>query len=85
MKKNDLAEIKKMDLPSIKERIKKAQREVAGLVIDKNTQKLNNLRSIKNKRRDLAQMMTVIKQKQLLEQMESNLSQGSKKEAIKNA
>ncbi|KKR80240.1 MAG: 50S ribosomal protein L29 [Candidatus Daviesbacteria bacterium GW2011_GWA1_41_61] len=81
MKKNNLAEIKKMEVPAIRERVKKIQREVAVLVMDKNTNKLTNLKIIKNKRRDLAQMMTVIRQKNLLAQMEakSSLKEGQEK------
>lgn len=78
MKRNDLAEIKKIDIKSVIERIKKAQKEIAGLVIDKNTGKLANLRTIKNRRRDIAQMMTVVKQKQLLEKLEGSENAESK-------
>lgn len=70
MKKNDLAEVKKMDIKQIKEKVKKTRTEIAGLVIDKNMGKLANLKAVKSKRRDLAQTLTVLKQKELLEKME---------------
>lgn len=84
MKKNDLAEIKKMDLSLIGEKLKKAQKEVVSLVIDKNTNKLTNLKTIKNKRREIAQMMTIVRQKQLLQQIEVRISESKKKEVSKD-
>lgn len=70
MKRNDLAEIKKIDASEIKDKVKKFRKEVAGLVLDKNTGKLANLKNIKSKRRDIAQMLTVLRQKELLEKFE---------------
>lgn len=70
MKKNDLAEVKKMDLKALSGKIKKAYEEVNRLVLDKNMGKLANLREIKNKRRGLSQMLTVFRQRQLLLELE---------------
>lgn len=70
MKKNELAEIKKMDIKSIAERVKKVKSELTDLVLDKNMNKLTNLKGSKAKRKDVAQMLTVIKQKQLLQELE---------------
>ena len=78
MKKNDFAEIKKLEIKAVKEKIAAAQKEVVGLVIDKNMSKLTNLRAIKNKRRDIAQMMTVLKQKDLLIKLEGKEKNGQK-------
>ncbi|MCL5784263.1 MAG: 50S ribosomal protein L29 [Patescibacteria group bacterium] len=65
-----MAEIKKIDIKSLKDRAKKVQSEILSLTLDKSMSKLSNLRVIKSKRRDLAQMLTVLKQKQLLEVLE---------------
>lgn len=70
MKKNDLIEIKKIDIKSLKDKIKKARSEVSDLYMDKNTGKLTNLRVLKNKRRDLAQLLTVLNQKVALQKLE---------------
>lgn len=70
MKKNELMEIKKMDLKSLKERAKKLAQELVDLRIDKNIGKLANLKTIKNKRKDLSQTLTVLRQKELLEELQ---------------
>lgn len=71
MKKSDLAEIKKTDKKSLEGQVKKVREEIVDLVLDKSMGKMTNLKAIKSKRRDLAQMMTVLKQKQLMEELES--------------
>lgn len=70
MKKNDLAEVKKLDIKTINERAKKIKEELFGLVIDKNMNKMTNLKVIKSKRKDRAQLLTVLKQKQLVAVLE---------------
>ena len=70
MKKNDLIDLKKTELKSLLETVKKFKGEIRSLVLDKNMSKLKNLKVIKNKRRDLAQTLTIIRQKQLLEELE---------------
>lgn len=70
MKKNELMEIKKMDIPALEERIKQIRLEMVDLFLNKSIGKINNTKSLKNKRRDLAQSLTILKQKQLLKQLE---------------
>lgn len=70
MKKSDLAEIKKTDKKSLEGQANKVRREIVDLVLDKSMGKMTNLRAIKNKKRDLAQIMTVLTQKQSLEVLE---------------
>lgn len=72
MKKTEFAEIKKMEIKPLILKIKSIQKEILGLILDKSTAKRTNLKVIKNKRRDLAQMMTVLRQKQMLEELEKN-------------
>lgn len=71
MKRNDLAEIKKINVSEIINKVKKLKNELSDLQIDKNMNKLKNVKDIKNKRRDLAQMLTVLQQKQLLAKLEA--------------
>ncbi len=71
MKKSDLAEIKKTDIKNLEGQIKKAEEEIAKLTLDKVTNKMTNLKAIKNKRKDLAQMQTVLQQKVVLAAFEA--------------
>ncbi|MBI2040010.1 50S ribosomal protein L29 [Candidatus Microgenomates bacterium] len=71
MKKNELNLLKGL---SIKELVKKAndlRKEISSLIIDKNMKKLKDTKSVFKKRKDLARVLTVIRQKQLLEELES--------------
>lgn len=70
MKKTEFAEIKKMEIKPLLGKVKGAQKEILGLILNKSINKATNLKVIKNKRKDLAQMMTVLRQKQILEKLE---------------
>lgn len=70
MRKNDLSEIKKMDIKSLGEKAKKLRLELANLVIDKSVNKLANLKLVKTKKKGLAQVLTVLRQKQLILELE---------------
>lgn len=71
MKKNDLIKIKGLDLKELRGKIKTLKMEIANLVLDKNMKKMKDLKAIFKKRKDLAQILTVIRQKQLLLQLEA--------------
>lgn len=66
MKKTDLAELKKMDINLLSGKAGQVRSEIQSLTLDKSMAKLANLKMIKNKRRDLAQILTILGQKQLL-------------------
>jgi ribosomal protein L29 len=70
MKKNDLAELKNLDAKALFERVKKARTEMADLVMDKNMSTLKNLKQMRNKRKDLAQILTIHRQKEIIAQLE---------------
>lgn len=72
MKKNDLAEIKKMEDKALLEKVVKLKSELKGLILDKSMNKLSNLKQIKHKRKDLAQILTVFRQKELINELEEN-------------
>lgn len=72
MKKNEFMEIKKMDFVALNNQVSKLKSEIAKLVLDKSIKKLTNLREIRNKRRDLAQIMTVLRQKQMIKVLEES-------------
>lgn len=72
MKRNELAEVKKMETKALVERVKKTKLELSDLVMDKNMNKLKSLKDLRNKKRDLAQIMTILNQKQILSELEVN-------------
>lgn len=59
-----------MEIKSLLGKVKGVQKEILGLILNKSINKATNLKVIKNKRKDLAQMMTVLRQKQMLEELE---------------
>lgn len=54
-------------------KIKAIKKDLADLELDKNMKKLKDLKSLSKKRKDLAQILTVVRQKQLLEALESKM------------
>lgn len=78
MKKNLLSEIKQLPIGEIKQRVTKARLALADLVLDKNMGKLKDLKLLYKKRKDIAQMLTTLRQKQLLGELESGVKKGNK-------
>lgn len=78
MKKNDLAQIKGLEIKELREKIKAIKIEIADLMLDKNMKKLKDLRLISKKRKDLAQVLTILRQKELLSQLESKRGENKK-------
>ena len=72
MKKNDLTDMKALDVKSLKGRAKNLKDELSQMVLDKNMNSLKDTKSISKKRKDLAQIMTIIKQKEYLALFENN-------------
>lgn len=69
MKKNDLQETKILDEKALEKKAAILQQEISNLMLDKNTGKLKDIRVIFKKRKDLAQVLTVLRQKQLLSEL----------------
>lgn len=67
MKKNDLLEIKNMNIADLTKKVKSMAKEVADLSLEKNMHKLKNFKSLTGVRRSLAQVLTVLNQKIALE------------------
>lgn len=74
MKKNQFNEFKSYDIKALKEAVKKAKAELADLILDKNMNKLSDLRVVSKKKKDIAQMSTILRQKQLVEELETKLN-----------
>ena len=77
MKKNDFIQIKTLNTGELKVKAEALKKEIADLVMDKNMKKLKDTNVISKKRKDLAQVLTVMQQKTLLETLEN------KKEVVK--
>ena len=71
MKKQDFNEIKILEIKALLAKVKIVQGEIANLIMDKNMSKLKDLKSISKKRKDIAQIMTVLNQKRLIGELES--------------
>lgn len=73
MKKNEFVQIKGLDLKELKVKVKALKNEIASLTLDKNMKKLKDLKMVSKKKKDLAKVLTVIRQKELLSQLESGI------------
>lgn len=69
--KFDISSIKAMDAKSILTTVKQLRGEIADLVVDKNLNKLKDLKTVGKKRKDLARTLTVLNQKRVLESLEA--------------
>jgi len=70
MKKNEFVQVKGLDIKELKEKSKTIQKEIADLIIDKNMKKLKDLKTISKKKKELARILTVVRQKMLLNKLE---------------
>jgi ribosomal protein L29 len=77
-KQNILAEIKALDIKSLAAKAKAIRAEIGDLILDKNMNKLKDLKVISKKRKELAQTFTVLKQKQIIESLEKTEEKGAK-------
>lgn len=83
MKTKDLKnEIKVLDVAALVAKAEALKIEINDLVLDKNINKLKNLKSINNKRKYLARVFTALNQKRLIESLEA--PEVSKVEANQN-
>lgn len=76
MKKNDFAQIKGLDVGELSAKAKTFKKEIADLVLDKNMKKLKDIKAVFKKRKDLAQVLTVLRQKEMLEDLEVKVKGG---------
>ncbi len=67
MKKNDLLEIKNMNIAGLAKKAGGLVKEVANLSLEKNMHKLKNFKSVTQVRKSLAQVLTILNQKNALE------------------
>jgi ribosomal protein L29 len=70
MKRNNLNEIKELDIKALFDRAKSLKVEINEGVMDKNMDKYKDLKTVSKKRKDLAQILTIHRQKQLVLELE---------------
>lgn len=80
MKKSEFNQIKELDLKELMGKVKTLKDEIAALTLDKNMKKMKDLKMIFKKRKDLAKTLTVIRQKELVKQLESKIEKPKVKE-----
>lgn len=73
MKKQALAEIKNIDIQALKGRMQHSNEEMQKLVLDKSINKLTDVKTLRRKRKDIAQIATILRQKELLKQLEEQI------------
>lgn len=80
MRTNDFKEVKVLDEKSLIAKAKVIRGELAELIMDKNMGKLKDVKVISKKKKDLAQVLTTLRQKQLLRSLEPNIESEVKEE-----
>lgn len=66
MKKISNKDLEQKSESELKTMLKTVRSELAQMILDKNTQKLKNLRSIFHKKKERARILTTIRQKELI-------------------
>lgn len=72
MKRNEFIEIKGLDEKALAEKARILKSEIAALVMDQNMNKLKDLKAIFKKRKDQAQTLTVLRQKELVKELNND-------------
>lgn len=62
--------MKNLGIKDLVEKIRGLKKDIANLVMEKNMKKLKDLKMISKKRKETAQILTLLKNKQLLAQLE---------------
>lgn len=70
MKTNEFRKLKNLTLEEIKQKAQAAKKELAKLVMDKNMKKLKDVKAVSKKKKELAQLLTLGRQKTLLSDLE---------------
>ncbi len=78
MKRQELTEIKQLTVKEILVGVLVSKKELYDLILDKNMDKLKDKKVVAKKKKDIAQMLTVARQKQLLAEIEASVNQVQK-------
>ncbi|TSC64723.1 MAG: Uncharacterized protein G01um101493_41 [Microgenomates group bacterium Gr01-1014_93] len=69
MKKSEIKEIKNLEIKELLARVKKVRGELIDFSMDKNMKKSKDLKFYFKKRKEMARILTFMRQKELLEQL----------------
>lgn len=75
MKKNDLVQIKNLEIVDLFKKMSLIKQEINDLYFDKKMNKLKDIKTFFKKRKELARVLTILRQKELLKQLEEKISQ----------
>ncbi len=78
MKRSQLIEIKQLAVKEILTKVLVSKKELSDLILDKNMDKLKDKKVVAKKKKDIAQMLTIARQKQLLGEIEASVNQVQK-------
>ena len=70
MKKNDLIELRKLDIASLQKKVSELKKKLVITKLKIKKGELKNVRAAKNLRRDIAVILTIIREKQILAQLQ---------------
>ncbi len=85
MKRQEFIQIKNLSIKELFEKGKTLKKEIADLVMDKNRNILKDLKLIYKRRKDLARVLTVLRQKQMLEELIPKIENKEKKVVVDNS
>lgn len=71
MKRGEFTQVKGLSVRQLFDKARQLEKEIADLTIDKKMKKLKDIKAVFKKRKDLAKVLTVLRQKQLLEELEA--------------
>lgn len=77
MKKKEFIQIKGLETKELQVKAQALRSEIADLTLDKNMKKLKDLKMVSKKRKELARILTVAREKELLIQLESQVQTDS--------
>ena len=78
MKRVEFKELKNQDLKQLMQKLRQAKKDYDEALMDKNMKKLKDVRAASKKRKDIARMETLIRQKELLGELKSKVESGVK-------
>lgn len=76
MKKTELKEVKILSVNDLSKKVKEAKKQLADIVMERSQLAAKGSKDVKSffkKRKDIAQMMTILRQKELLSELESKV------------
>lgn len=71
-------ELKVLDIAALVAKMKALKIEINDLILDKNMNKLKDLKVISKRKKELARVFTVLSQKEMITKLESNESKATK-------